>query len=96
MVKDNYLLTGLPALIHLQICEGLEKVVDQDHMQKFVDYSRSKSKELLSYCQDADYSCLRSTTERTNALMKWYVEKDLGTLPFVYGVDLRKGMSEED
>jgi len=28
--------------------------------------------------------------------MKWYVEKDLGTLPFVYGVELRSKMSEED
>ena len=32
VVVNNYMIKGLPALIHFQICEGLEKVVGQDYM----------------------------------------------------------------
>ena len=84
----------LPLLIHLQICESLEKVVGQEFSKKLADFEQSKLDEIDIYIKTkSNGNCFKLMHERLMVLTKFYAENKKGVLNFKYGIDIHRSMS---
>ena len=84
-------------LIHLQICEALQKTVGQDYLRKLHDYEVSKTEEIDKYLTtQCSTKCVKLMTEKLKTFMKFISKHNQGTVSFTYGEDINKNMSPEE
>jgi hypothetical protein len=94
---QQFLAKGLPALIHLQICEALERTVGEDYRRKIYDYEVDKTTEIANYIKNKCSSkCVKLMQEKLGTYMRFLTEHNKGTLRFTYGVDIHSGMTLEE
>lgn len=85
----------MPILIHLQICEALDKVVGESFPRQLLSYEKTKNKIIREYIDTADVRCIKAMNEKLPVFIKYMYDSELGSLPFVYGDDVFPEMSEE-
>lgn len=83
-----FLSETLPVLLHLTVCEALDRVVGADHKRAVVDFERQKMDDLHEFLgQKGGAKSVEAMIRRVEALAKLYHQQGQGVLPFVYAKD---------
>lgn len=83
----------LPLLMHLTVCEALDKVVGRENKRALIDFEKEKLRELRKHeAQKRGQRGLQVLIKRVAALSFVYGTQDQGVLPFQYG----KGLANVD
>ena len=83
----------LPVMVHLAICEGLDKVVGRDYKANLLAFENSKITELHDYITNrANTKCIKIMHERLLTFTKFFESNGKGVLPFKFGLDVHKDM----
>ena len=94
---QSFLTKGLPVLIHLQICEALERTVGEDYRRKIYDYEVDKTTEIGKYIKTkCSNKCLKIMHEKLQTYMRFLTEHGKGTMSFTYGEDVHSEMTVEE
>lgn len=87
----------LPVMVHLAICEGLDKVVGQDYKANLLAFENSKITELHDYITNrANTKCIKIMHERLLTFTKFFESNGKGVLPFKFGVDVHRDMGSQE
>lgn len=87
----------LPIMVHLAICEGLDKVVGQDYKTNLLAFEKSKTAELYDYITNrASTKCIKIMHERLLTFSKFFQANAKGVLPFTFGADVHKDLPPQE
>jgi hypothetical protein len=87
----------LPIMVHLAICEGLDKVVGRDYKTNLLEFETSKITELHDYITNrANTKCIKIMHERLLTFTKFFKANAKGVLPFTFGADVHKDMGQQE
>jgi len=87
----------LPIMVHLAICEGLDKVVGKDYKANLLEFENSKITELHDYITNrASTKCIKIMHERLLTFTKFFYANAKGVLPFKFGADVHKDLAPQE
>ena len=49
MIAPKFIVESIPTLMHLQICEALDKVIGEDYRRKLIDFENDKIQEISNF-----------------------------------------------
>ena len=92
-----FLTQALPMQIHLQLCEGLNKIATASKQKDLLEFENAKLKEIDDYITRlGGETIVGPLTTRMKALRKHFVELEQGVPRFIFDVDIRKGMTNSE
>ena len=84
-------------MVHLAICEGLDKVVGQDYKANLLEFEKSKIAELHDYMTNrASTKCIKIMHERLWTFSRFFQANAKGVLPFKFGADVHKDLAPQE